>query len=126
MDRNHHPKSWHGIPREAINWHPLVQSCLCDGCGLCVTSCPAKALAFDFGLKIPFVDPLRCLVGCSLCATLCPAGAILLPDRRYLQEIIEIHHLDVVARAELRRRRKRYAGFLPQMSVPDDGIGSRN
>jgi CDP-4-dehydro-6-deoxyglucose reductase len=120
MSGNHHLKPWHGLSRDEILWQPLIQSCLCDGCGLCVTSCPAEALAFDFTLKIPFVDPLRCLVGCSTCATLCPNEAILLPGRHAILEVIEKHHLDVVARTELRRRRKRFAGVLPQVIYPGD------
>lgn len=120
MSGNHHVKRWHGLPRDEIRWQPLVQSCLCDGCGLCVTSCPAGALAFDFRLMIPFVDPLRCLVGCSTCASLCPNEAIQLPDREAIQEIIETHHLEVVARRALRRRRKRFAGVLPEVIYPDE------
>jgi len=79
MSGNHRVKFWHGIPRDEILWQPLVQSCLCDGCGLCVTTCPANALSFDFELKLPFVELMRCLVGCSTCATICPNQAILLP-----------------------------------------------
>lgn len=126
MSGNHHVKRWHGIPRDEIRWQPLVQSCLCDGCGLCVTSCPVGALAFDFRLKIPFVDPLRCLVGCSTCASLCPTQAIQMPDRIQLQAMIEQHHLDVFARRELRRRRKRFAGVLPETYFPDDVGKSQN
>jgi len=126
MSGNHHLGRWHGIPRDEIRWQPLVQSCLCDGCGLCVTSCPNKALYFDFSLKIPFVDPLRCLVGCSTCAALCPHEAILLPDRRVLREIIELHHVDSVTRKELHQRRKKYAGVLPQAIYPDDVVENQN
>lgn len=126
MSGNHHLGRWYGIPRDEIRWQPLVQSCLCDGCGLCVTSCPNKALYFDFSLNIPFVDPLLCLVGCSTCATLCPQEAILLPDKRDIQEIIELQQVDVVARKELRRRRKQYARVFPQAIYPDDVVENQN
>jgi len=34
MSGNHYARPWHGIPRDEIFWQPLVQSCLCDGCGV--------------------------------------------------------------------------------------------
>lgn len=126
MGGNHHLKRWHGLSRDEVVWYPIVESCLCDGCGLCVTSCPTGALAFDFNLKIPFVEPLRCLIGCSTCATLCPTEAIHVPDRKQLQAVIEQHHLDVVARSELRRRRKRFAGVLPEPHYPEDVSRNQN
>lgn len=82
MNGNHHVKPWHGAPRDEICWYPLVESCKCDGCGLCVTSCPSGALAFDFELNLAFAAaPHRCLVGCTTCAMLCPNEAIHLPER---------------------------------------------
>lgn len=114
MSGNHRIKFWHGIPRDEILWHPLVQSCLCDGCGLCVTTCPSNALSFDFKLKIPSVEPMRCLVGCSICAAICPNQAILLPDRETLKALIEAHHLDILARQKLKRQRRRLSGVMPQ------------
>ena len=120
MSENHRIKFWHSIPRDEILWQPLVQSCLCDGCGLCVTTCPTNALSFDFELKLPFVEPMRCLVGCSICATVCPNQAILLPNPETLQELVESHHLDVSARQELKRHRRRLTGVLPQAYDTND------
>lgn len=126
MSGNHRARFWHGLPREEIRWHPLVQSCLCNGCGLCVTSCPAQALSFDFQQTIPFADPLRCIVGCSTCATLCPNDAILLPEAKMLKDLIERQHIDIRARSELRRQRKLFGGVLPSLIYPDDIKGERN
>lgn len=127
MGENHRYPRWHGVSRDEILWWPLVQSCKCDGCGLCVISCPAEALAFDYTLRIPFISAVhRCDVGCSVCATLCPNEAILLPDRETLQAIIEQHHLDIVASQELRRRGKRFARVLPQAIYPGDVAESHN
>jgi len=126
MRGNHRIKYWHGIPRDEILWQPLVQSCLCDGCGLCVTTCPSNALSFDFELKLPFVEPMRCLVGCSTCAVVCPNQAILLPKPEALQDIIERHHLDVSARQELKSHRRRYNGVLPQPYGANDLVDLHN
>lgn len=126
MSGNHHIKRWHGIPRDEIEWQPLVQSCLCDGCGLCVTSCPAEALAFDFQLQIPFVNPARCLVGCSICTTLCPHEALLLPDRSEIQDVISRHQLAQKARRELHLHRRRFAGVFPEVISPEDAGRSKN
>lgn len=126
MSSNHHIKCWHGIPRDEILWQPLVQSCLCDGCGLCVTTCPTQALSFDYALNLPFVEPLRCLVGCSTCATICPTHAILLPDPGSLHKIIEQSRLEEVARQELRLRRRRYNGKLPETFASNDLADRKN
>lgn len=121
MNGNHHVKPWHGVPREEICWYPLVESCKCDGCGLCVTSCPSGALAFDFELDLAFASqPHRCLVGCTICAMLCPNEAIHLPDHRVAQEIIARHAVTERARRELGARRRKLAGILPSTSDVGD------
>lgn len=125
MNGNHHAKPWHGIPREEICWYPLVESCKCDGCGLCVTSCPSEALAFDFELNLAFaVAPHRCLVGCSACATLCPNEAIHLPGRRAVQEVIARHAVTERTRRELKTQRRKLEAVLP--SVSDTGDPRQN
>lgn len=127
MGGNHHLLPWRGVPRDEISWWPIVQKCKCDGCGLCVISCPAEALAFDYELDIPFVRALhRCLVGCSTCASLCPNGALLLPDPAGLRQTIVQHGIPREAREELRTRRKLFAGVLPEVIYPDDVNRSQN
>lgn len=126
MRDNHRSQSWHGVPRDEILWQPLVQSCLCDGCGLCVTTCPSQALFFDFELGLPFVESMRCLVGCSICATICPNQAILLPDPKTLWEIIERYHLTLSARQELKSRRKTFSGAMPQAFDTNDIADRQN
>jgi ferredoxin len=68
---------WHGIAREKIDWHPVIDESKCIGCGLCVTSCGRSVFKYDFNKKkAKVVNPNQCLVGCQTCANLCPIGAI--------------------------------------------------
>ena len=88
-------KPWHGVPRESIDWHPIVDPLLCIGCGTCVTGCSRLVYRFDFqNNKSVVYDPLNCLVGCTTCANVCPSGAISFPSNeaiRALQETPELH-----------------------------------
>jgi len=121
MGGNHRVSIWHGIPRDQLCWWPVTITCKCDGCGLCVTSCPVEALAFDHSLGIPFVNHVhRCIVGCTTCATVCPKEAIILPGRDAIQQVIAERGLAERARKELRLYRKRYEGVLLLPYVPRD------
>lgn len=120
MSDNHRYLPWHGISRDEISWWPLVESCHCDGCGLCATSCPTNALAFDYMLRVPFINRFhRCVVGCSVCAVVCPNGAFQLPDDEMVHRLIAERGLANRARFELRLYRKRLAGIMPQAGSVD-------
>lgn len=81
--------TWHGVPREEIDWFPTVVAERCLGCGLCVTSCGRKVYRFDFANHTAVVvEPYQCMVGCSTCAALCPREAIEFPSRGYIQQFI--------------------------------------
>ena len=68
---------WHGIKREEIDWHPVIDESRCVGCGMCATTCGRGVYKFDFdNKKSKVVNPNNCLVGCQTCANLCPAKAI--------------------------------------------------
>jgi len=30
---------WHGVPREKINWYPVIDYEKCIGCGMCAAGC---------------------------------------------------------------------------------------
>ncbi len=47
---------------------------VCDGCGLCVDSCPTDVIRMD-GKKAAIVYPGDCQT-CFLCEEDCPTGAI--------------------------------------------------
>jgi NAD-dependent dihydropyrimidine dehydrogenase PreA subunit len=68
---------WHGIPREKINWNPVIDENKCIGCGLCVTTCGRGVYKFNFEKNKPeVVNPNNCMVACQTCSNLCPAKAI--------------------------------------------------
>lgn len=89
-------KPWHGVPREKIEWHPIVDEDACIGCGTCVTGCGRLVYRFDFESKKAVVaDPLNCLVGCVTCANTCPTKAISFPPVENISSLLskpEVHH----------------------------------
>lgn len=56
---------------------PLIDSQLCNGCGLCVHACPTKALTLRDG-KAVVSNPLACEYS-GLCEAVCPTQAIMRP-----------------------------------------------
>lgn len=100
-------RPWHGVPREAIDWHPTVDEDACIGCGTCVTGCNRLVYRFDFARKkAVVVDPLNCMVACVTCMNTCPTHAISFPPLETviaLESRAEVHHAiedDLLARRE--------------------------
>ncbi len=56
---------------------PAIDSALCNGCGLCVERCPAKALGLREG-RVVMAWPDLCSY-CATCEDVCPTQAIALP-----------------------------------------------
>jgi len=46
---------------------------LCDGCGICIQTCPSNAIEMEYGKAD--VDPFLC-TGCAACIPVCPREAI--------------------------------------------------
>jgi NAD-dependent dihydropyrimidine dehydrogenase PreA subunit len=68
---------WHGIPRDQIDWHPVINPDVCNGCGLCTTSCGRAVFRYDYDArKSVVVEPVQCMVGCTTCANTCTEQAI--------------------------------------------------
>lgn len=60
----------------------------CTGCGLCISSCAAEAIAFDDNNKAR-VDDEKC-IGCAMCIAVCPFGAMQVPwDGRTAEDMQE-------------------------------------
>ncbi|MGC8511306.1 MAG: FAD-binding oxidoreductase [Acidimicrobiales bacterium] len=106
-------KPWHGIAREAIEWHPTVHEDVCIGCGTCVTGCSRLVYRFEYEqMKAVVFDPLNCMVGCTTCANTCPTNAITFPPLESvldLEQQVAVHH---AIEDDLRARRE-------QLEVPD-------
>mgnify|MGYP005862930509 CR=1 FL=1 len=81
---------WKGIPREEIEWAPMVNSNKCVGCGMCITSCGRKVFDYDKQNKKSLVArPLQCMVGCTSCRTWCIYDAISFPKPQYVKDLIK-------------------------------------
>jgi len=101
---------WHGLPREAIDWHPKIDESRCIGCGLCVTTCGRGVYKFDYKNKKSKVsNPNNCLVGCQTCANLCPMKSISFAEedktRDKAQKIVRENRILLKVKDELENRR---------------------
>ncbi|MCQ8894043.1 MAG: ThiF family adenylyltransferase [Methanolinea sp.] len=71
------PGLWHGIPRDEIDWHPVVNEEKYIGCGFCFLTCGKGVFGFDWERKKSVViHTEKCVVGCQTYANLSPATAI--------------------------------------------------
>lgn len=53
----------------------VVNTDLCNACGLCIPACPSQAISFDSNGDCVVVDEVRCQ-SCGECMSVCPVGAI--------------------------------------------------
>jgi len=101
---------WHGVPREEIDWRPVVDEGLCNGCGVCVTGCGRGVFGYDYEReKAVVVEPLHCMVGCVTCANVCPEGAVSFPSLAGLRQLMQERGVVATARREVAEGRDRLA-----------------
>ena len=101
---------WHGVPRDDIDWHPIVDEGLCNGCGVCVTGCGRAVFAYDYEReKAAVVEPLHCMIGCVTCANVCPERAVSFPSLAGLRQLMQERGVLTTARTELAAARDRLA-----------------
>jgi NAD-dependent dihydropyrimidine dehydrogenase PreA subunit len=99
---------WKGIPREEINWAPIVDRDKCTGCGMCVTSCGRSVFDYDWENKKAIVArPLQCMVGCTSCEVWCVFNAISFPDKNYIREVIKKRGILNLAKKEIETKFKK-------------------
>lgn len=55
------------------NWRTAVVGPACTACGVCLATCPRRAILR--GVSVPWVLQSRC-DGCLACVEVCPRGAI--------------------------------------------------
>ncbi|MDZ7860346.1 MAG: thioredoxin family protein [Candidatus Krumholzibacteriota bacterium] len=97
---------WKGIPREEIDWAPIVDLNKCTGCGICVTSCGRNVFDYDWGRKKTVVArPLQCMVGCTSCKVWCVYDAIRFPDSDRIRTLIKKRGVLEVAKKDLDQRK---------------------
>jgi NAD-dependent dihydropyrimidine dehydrogenase PreA subunit len=85
-------ETWHGIPRNKIQWYPTINYEKCVTCGKCVDFCHMSVFATkdSEGKKRTFVkNPYSCVVTCRGCDSICPTGAIKHPSEREFREKIK-------------------------------------
>lgn len=98
---------WHGIPREEINWHPIIDKNKCVGCGMCVISCGRNVFNFDKEKNKPIVArPLQCMVGCTSCEVWCVFNAISFPDKQHVKDLIKKKGVLKIVKKELEEKLK--------------------
>lgn len=99
---------WKGVPREEIEWHPIIDEDKCVGCGMCVTSCGREVFDFNIERKKALVSkPMQCLVGCSSCGAWCIYDAISFPPQKIVKDFIKEKKILLVAKKELEERLKK-------------------
>jgi len=76
-------KTYMGIPRENIPWHPTIDTSKCTACGACMEFCPNAVFEMGDGL-MTVGNPMNCVVGCDKCGHECPVEAITFPSREQL------------------------------------------
>jgi len=101
---------WHGIPREKIDWHPVIDKSKCIGCGLCATTCGRGVYRYDYkNKKSRVVNPFNCLVGCQTCSNLCPSETIGFAEgettREKSQKIVREFQILPKIKTELEKRK---------------------
>jgi len=102
---------WHGIDRNTIDWHPVIDEAKCAGCGICATTCGRGVYKFDYKRKkSKVVNPNNCMVACQTCANLCPMKAISFTKegestREKAQEIVKKFGVSEKASKELEEKK---------------------
>ena len=109
MSTNGNAMSWHGIPRDQIDWQPTIVADRCVGCGLCTTFCGRGVYGFDYERNVPVVvKPSMCMVGCTTCATICTRDAIEFPATGYIRQLIRDEKLLRQSKEMLKANREKY------------------
>ena len=86
MKAEEKPANWFGIPREEIDWFPMIDYKKCIGCLACVGKCTHGVFSEEGG-NPEVIRPKNCVVGCTGCQNVCSQHAISHPPRDYLEKL---------------------------------------
>jgi NAD-dependent dihydropyrimidine dehydrogenase PreA subunit len=82
-------KTYLGIPRHLLEWHPIIDADRCIGCGDCLDFCANDVYVLNEATnKMEVAHPLDCVVLCDKCATVCSQEAIRFPDKEHFKQIV--------------------------------------
>jgi NAD-dependent dihydropyrimidine dehydrogenase PreA subunit len=96
---------WKGIPREEIEWAPIIDESKCVGCGMCFTTCGRDVFDYDKERKKAIVArPMQCMVGCTSCEVWCVFNAISFPDKQRVRDFIKNKKILVQVKQELEKK----------------------
>jgi MinD superfamily P-loop ATPase len=79
-------RTYGGIPREKIPWHPTILAEMCTKCGACVSFCHQAVYVVDDGPAVK--NPFNCIVGCTGYASECLSRAFIFPSLVELRDAL--------------------------------------
>ena len=105
---------WFGVPREQIEWYPIIDEENRIGCGVCVVACGRKVFRYDYvNKKARVVYPYNCMVACQTCVNLCPSNAISFErngqtEREQIQGLVKDYNIVKKAKKALEERQDEF------------------
>jgi len=82
-----------GVPREKINWAPVIDYDKCNYCMECVKFCPHQVYEVreNDEKRLIIKNPNNCVVFCRACGKTCGPDALSFPNKsettKYIKEI---------------------------------------
>lgn len=72
-----------GVPREKINWSPIIDYNKCNYCMECVKFCPHNVYEVieNEDKKLIIKNPGNCVVFCRACGKTCGVDALTFPNK---------------------------------------------
>ncbi|AIS53058.1 ferredoxin [Thermoanaerobacter kivui] len=72
-----------GVPREKIDWFPIIDYDKCNNCLECVKFCPHDVYEVreNEEKKVIVKNPYNCVVFCRACGKTCGVDALSFPDK---------------------------------------------
>jgi NAD-dependent dihydropyrimidine dehydrogenase PreA subunit len=72
-----------GVPRNTIDWSPMIDYDLCNNCMECVKFCPHQVYEVreNEEKKLVIKNPDNCVVFCRACGKTCGLDAITFPNK---------------------------------------------